>query len=101
MYLIGNGASASLASHMAADLANAQTRTKKNNEPSTNAKTQERLKGRHPIIEDIMFFKKMNKHKSTYADPYSAFVRSDGRIHPSLNLDGARANHSQNSASGG
>jgi uracil-DNA glycosylase family 4 len=67
------------------------SRTKKSNDPATDAKTLDRLKSRHPLVEDIMLYKKVEKNKGTYADSYANHIRSDGRIHPSLNLDGARS----------
>jgi uracil-DNA glycosylase family 4 len=64
-------------------------KTKTTGDPATDAKTLKKLAHRHEIIEDILLFKKVTKSKGTYADAYLAHIRADGRMHPSLNLDGA------------
>lgn len=64
--------------------------TGKKNLPTTKAAVLERYASREPVIRDILDWKKVEKNKGTYADPLSRHVRSDGRIHPSLRLAGAR-----------
>ena len=47
---------------------------------STNAEVLEKLKGRHPIIEEILEFRQLTKLKSTYADGLLKVIGGDGRI---------------------
>lgn len=55
---------------------------------STNKDVLEALKGKHPMIEHLITFRKYGKLDSTYATGMLAHVRMDGRIHPSFLLDG-------------
>lgn len=48
---------------------------------STNIDVLEGLKGKHPIIEDILEYRQNAKLKSTYVDGLLAVVGEDGRIH--------------------
>ena len=48
---------------------------------STNAEVLEKLRGQHPIIDDILEFRQLTKLKSTYADGLIKVISSDGRIH--------------------
>jgi len=59
--------------------------------PSTDAETLEALRGQHPIAGDIVEYRTFTKLKGTYAAGMLAHVRTDGRIHPNLKLDGARS----------
>ena len=52
---------------------------------STNADVLESLRGKHPIIEDILEYRKLTKLKSTYVDGLLAAVQPDGKIHSSFN----------------
>lgn len=47
------------------------------------------LKNPHPIIADLIDYRKFNKLNSTYASGMLRHIRADGRIHPSFLLDGA------------
>jgi len=47
---------------------------------STNAEVLEKLKGKHPIVEEILEFRQLTKLKSTYADGLLKVIDSDGRI---------------------
>ena len=51
---------------------------------STSADVLENLKGKHPIIEDILEYRKVQKLKSTYVDGLLKGVGADGRIHTSF-----------------
>jgi len=51
---------------------------------STNADVLEGLRGKHPIIEDILEYRKVQKLKSTYVDGLLKEVGADGRIHTSF-----------------
>ena len=51
---------------------------------STNAEVLEKLRGQHPIIEEILEYRQLTKLKSTYVDGLSKVVAPDGRIHTSF-----------------
>ena len=59
--------------------------------PSTDASALEKLKGRHPAVDAILAYRKSDKLLGTYAVGLQQYVRSDGRIHANINLDGARS----------
>lgn len=48
---------------------------------STDNEVLETLSGKHPIIEDILQYRQLQKLVSTYIDGLTASVREDGRIH--------------------
>lgn len=48
---------------------------------STNAEVLEKLKGKHPIVAEILRYRMLTKLKSTYADGLLKVIASDGRIH--------------------
>ncbi len=48
---------------------------------STNADVLEKLRGKHPIVEDVMDYRMLTKLKSTYADGLLKVIADDGRIH--------------------
>lgn len=52
---------------------------------STNAEVLESLKDEHPIIEEILEYRKLVKLKSTYCDGLVAAADSEGIIHSTLN----------------
>ncbi len=43
----------------------------------------------HPLVGDLQRWAKISKLDSTYATGLLQHIRDDGRIHPSINLDGA------------
>ncbi len=51
---------------------------------STNADVLESLRGKHPIIECILEYRKLTKLKSTYVDGLIKVIGPDGRIHSSF-----------------
>ena len=51
---------------------------------STNAEVLEKLRGKHPIIEEILEYRQLTKLKSTYVDGLSKVIAPDGRIHTSF-----------------
>jgi len=51
---------------------------------STNAEVLEKLRGKHPIIEEILEYRQLTKLKSTYVDGLSKVIGPDGRIHTSF-----------------
>jgi len=48
---------------------------------STNADVLEKLRGKHPIIQDVLDYRMLTKLKSTYADGLLKVIEEDGRIH--------------------
>ena len=48
---------------------------------STNAEVLDKLRGRHPIIEQILDYRQLTKLKSTYVDGLGKVIGDDGRIH--------------------
>ncbi len=54
-------------------------------EASTSQDVLERLAGKHPIIEDILEFRKLEKLRSTYLEPFPKLVDSSGRVHTTFN----------------
>ena len=53
---------------------------------ATNADTLEKLRGRHPIIQNILDYRMLTKLKSTYADGLLKVISADGRIHTSFQM---------------
>ena len=51
---------------------------------STNADVLERLRNRHPIIDQILEYRQLSKLKSTYVDGLTKVIAEDGRIHTSF-----------------
>ena len=54
-------------------------------QPSTDADSLQRLAGEHPIVEEILRYREVEKLRSTYADALPPLVAADGRIHATLN----------------
>lgn len=52
---------------------------------STAASELEKMKGLHPIIEEIVRFRELSKLKSTYLDALPKLVDKNGKIHTSYN----------------
>ncbi|WP_395090289.1 DNA polymerase I [Armatimonas sp.] len=52
---------------------------------STDADVLEPLALEYPIVASVVQYRELAKLKSTYADALPALVRSDGRVHTSLN----------------
>ena len=53
---------------------------------STNIEVLEKLRGKHPIVERIIEYRKLTKLKSTYADALLRFIGEDGRIRTTFNM---------------
>ena len=51
---------------------------------STNAEVLEKLRGQHPMIEEILDYRQLTKLKSTYVDGLDKVIAPDGRIHTSF-----------------
>lgn len=48
---------------------------------STDIEVLEKLRGSHPIVQDLIDYRKLTKLKSTYVDGLTKVVAADGRIH--------------------
>ena len=53
---------------------------------STNADILEKLRDKHPIINEILEYRTLSKLKSTYADGLLKVIGPDGRIHTSFQM---------------
>ena len=53
---------------------------------STNADVLEKLRGKHPIVDDVLEYRMLTKLKSTYADGLLKVISEDGRIHTSFQM---------------
>ncbi len=53
---------------------------------STNADVLEKLRGKHPIVDDVLEYRMLTKLKSTYADGLLKVISSDGRIHTNFQM---------------
>ena len=51
---------------------------------STNAEVLEKLRGKHPIIDEILEYRQLTKLRSTYVEGLSKVIAPDGRIHTSF-----------------
>ena len=52
---------------------------------STSQEALEKLSGRHPIIEAVLEYRKLEKLRSTYLEPLPKLADADGRIHTTFN----------------
>ena len=53
---------------------------------STGAEVLEKLIGKHPIVEEILEYRKLTKLKSTYADGLLKLIAADGKIHTNFHM---------------
>jgi DNA polymerase I len=53
--------------------------------PSTDADSLQKLAGEHPIVEDLLRYREVEKLRSTYADALPPLIADDGRIHATFN----------------
>ena len=51
---------------------------------STDADTLDSLRNKHPIVEDVLAYRKLAKLKSTYVDGLLAKIAADGRVRSSF-----------------
>ncbi|MBD5553266.1 MAG: DNA polymerase I [Desulfovibrio sp.] len=59
----------------------------KTGQPSTSQATLEKLAGEHPVIEDILAYRKLEKMRSTYLDPLPRLMDAKNRIHTTFNQE--------------
>ncbi len=53
---------------------------------STNADVLEKLRGKHPIVDEVLDYRMLTKLKSTYAEGLLKVISADGRIHTSFQM---------------
>ncbi|MFZ4516272.1 MAG: DNA polymerase I [Acidimicrobiia bacterium] len=53
--------------------------------PSTDAESLQKLLGAHPIIEDLLRYREVEKLRSTYVDALPPLIAGDGRVHATFN----------------
>lgn len=53
---------------------------------STSADVLEKLRNKHPIIQNILDYRTLTKLKSTYADGLLKVIEADGRIHTNFQM---------------
>ena len=53
---------------------------------STNADVLEKLRGKHPIVDEVLEYRMLTKLKSTYADGLLKVIGEDGRIHTNFQM---------------
>ena len=53
---------------------------------STNADVLDKLRGKHPIVDEVLEYRELTKLKSTYADGLLKVIDGDGRIHTSFQM---------------
>ena len=52
--------------------------------PSTDADSLQKMVDDHPIVEDLLRYREVEKLRSTYADALPTLIRKDGRVHATL-----------------
>ena len=67
------------------------TKLTKTGNASTDKDALEAIRGSHPVVDDILTWRKYGKLKGTYADGLYDAIRGDGRIHGDVKPDGARS----------
>lgn len=53
---------------------------------STNADVLDKLRGKHPIVDEVLEYRMLTKLKSTYADGLLKVISADGRIHTNFQM---------------
>ena len=53
---------------------------------STNADVLDGLRGKHPIVQQVLDYRELTKLKSTYADGLLKVISADGRIHTNFKM---------------
>ena len=53
---------------------------------STNADVLDKLRGKHPIVDEVLEYRELTKLKSTYAQGLLKVIGEDGRIHTSFQM---------------
>ena len=55
---------------------------------STNIEVLEKLRGKDPVVEEIIRYRQLSKLKSTYADALMKYIAPDGRIRTRFHMTG-------------
>ncbi len=61
-----------------------------NKKRSTAVDVLERLRGKHPIIEELIEYRKFSKLYSTYAEGLKKYIQKDGKIHTTFDQTGTQ-----------
>jgi uracil-DNA glycosylase family 4 len=56
--------------------------------PSTDSQALRLIRDEHPIVRDMIAYRKVAVLKKNYGNKLGRYIRDDGRIHPDLKLDG-------------
>lgn len=62
--------------------------SEKTGDPSTDKDVLEGLRGRHPFVDDMIEWRRLEKMDGTYGRGMIEHILDDGRIHPTFRLDG-------------
>ena len=65
-------------------------RTTESGSPSTDKQALTEMKDQHPIVAELLAYRRVEKMHGSFSMSLGKFIRDDGRIHPNYNLDGAR-----------
>lgn len=65
----------------------AQTRKTKSGQASTSQASLEKLASSSPVVDNILQFRKLEKMRSTYLDPFPRLMDSKNRIHTTFNQE--------------
>jgi DNA polymerase-1 len=57
--------------------------------PSTDASVLEKLKDEHPVVENLLIYRELEKLRSTYVDALVRLIEPDGRVRGRFNQMGA------------
>ena len=60
-------------------------RRTKGGQASTSQRTLEKLAGKHPVVDSVLRFRKLEKMRSTYLDPLPRLTDAQGRLHTTFN----------------
>lgn len=58
--------------------------------PSVAREALEELEGHHPVVDDLLRYRRLQKALVAYYRPLERFIGEDGRIHPSFNTTGTK-----------
>lgn len=58
---------------------------------STDKEALEALRGKHPVVDDLLRYRSVTKLRGTYAAGLLRAIRPDGRVHCNYKLDGTRS----------
>lgn len=58
--------------------------------PSTDVHTLRMLRQQHPVVEQLLEYRRLDKLSVAYGQSLANYIGQDGRIHPEFRIDGAR-----------